>query len=266
MELTNLTYLGLTKGEITVFSALLEHGPQSVADLISRSKLKKGDCYNKLADLKEKGLIEEFTQDKKKHYRLANPKTLETIANSRYQDATVAKRELEGLLPEIMSTYTLTYHQPGISIFEGSEAMHRIPDDSITATDDILQYVDLETVLGGYQELNAVYARLRKKYKKRKRMIVSDSPVARAYATKQDPTLTEVRLVPYQLPKFATIMMIYNNKVSYLTLKPEVMIGVIIEDTSITQMHRALFEMNWQQAHTLPELDGSHQILGQAGS
>lgn len=253
MRLDNLRHLGLTVGEIKVYAALLENGPQPVSDLIKLTNLKKGDCYNKLSDLLQKDLIEEFAANKKKHYRLASPKKLEEVANSRYQEAEAAKKEVESVLPQIISTYTLAYQQPGIIVFEGQEAMRRVLDDSLTAEGDILQYVDLETVLGVYPKLNAAYARKRKQLKKKKRIILSDNPLAHRYASDQDPEITAVRLVKHQLPRFYSVMQIYNNKVSYLTLKPEGMIGVIIEDPYLAKMHQALFEMNWEQAQTPPE-------------
>lgn len=252
MKLDSLRHLGLTAGEITVFEALLTNGPQPVSDLIIRTKLKKGDCYNKLANLMERGLIEEFTAHKKKHYRLANPKKLEELANLQYQEASIAKRELESLMPDLTSTYTLAYQQPGIITFEGPQAMRRVLDDSLTAKGVIMQYVDLDAVLGVYPQLNAAYARKRTHLGVKKQIVVSDTPLARRYASDQDPAITEVRLVDYQLPKFASVMQIYDDNVSYLTLKPEGMIGVIITDPFIAKMHQALFQMNWTAAHKPP--------------
>lgn len=253
MKLDSLRHVGLTAGEIAVFDALLTTGPQPVSDLILRTNLKKGDCYNKLADLMQKGLIEEFEKDKKKHYRTANPEKLADLAQSRYTEAEMAKREMESVLPHIISTYTLTYQKPGISVFEGREAMKLVLDDSLTAANDIFQYVDLETVLGLYPKLNAAYARKRKERAVKKRILLSDNPLSRRYAAAQDPAITEVRLVGHQLPRFYSVMQIYNDKVSYLTLKQEQMIGVIIEDSYLAKMHRALFELTWDQAQTPPE-------------
>lgn len=249
MDLTHLEYLGLTAGEIKVFQALLENGELSATKLVEKSGLKKGDCYNKAYDLVQKGFVVEYDKQKKKHFKLLDPRKLEEAATVQYQTALQAKREVEAVLPNILSTYALTYHRPGIVMFEGEEAQRRILEDSLTAEEDILQYVDLDIVLHHYPDLNAQYAKRRMQLKKKKRIIVSDNELSRSYAAKVQPEITDVRLINYPLPKFATVMQIYNNKTSYLTLKADGMIGVIIEDALIAQMHRALFEFTWQQAY-----------------
>lgn len=256
MELTNLQYLGLTEGEIKVYQALLEGGPLSAGHIIKITGLKKGDAYNKLYDLIQKELIEEYEEKKKKHFRLKDPRRLDEITAGQYQTALQAKREIEAILPGVLSAYTLTHHKPGIVMFEGEEAQRRILEDSLTAEGDILQYVDLESVLNLYPGVNREFARRRAKLGKRKRIILPDNQVSRDYANKADPAITEIRLIQYQLPRFSTVMQIYNNKISYFTLKPDSMIGVIIEDPLISLMHRAYFEFMWQQAsptHSQPD-------------
>lgn len=248
MELANLQYLGLTEGEIRVYRVLLENGPLSASQIVKITGLKKGDGYNKLYDLVQKGLIEEFDQKKKKHFRLKDPRRLDEITSGQYQTALQAKREIEAILPGVLSAYTLTHHQPGIVMFEGEEAQRRILEDSLTAEGDILQYVDLESVLNLYPDVNREFARKRAKLGKRKRILLPDNQLSQDYAKKVDPAITEIRLIKYQLPRFSTVMQIYNNKISYFTLKPDSMIGVIIEDPLISLMHRAFFEFMWQQA------------------
>ena len=243
-----LTHLGLSEGEISIYTALLEHGQLEVAAIIEKSGLKKGDCYNKLYSLNELGLIEEVKKGKIQQYRLADPKTLEHVASRQFEAASQAKRELESILPDILSTYTLTYHKPGIVLFEGEEAMRRVLEDSLSSVGDILQYVDLETVMYAYPEINAAYNKKRTIQKIKKRTLVSDNPTSRKYAAIQNSLITEVRLINFPLANFGAVMQVYNNKTSYLTLKPEGMIGVIIEDPLISQMHRSLFEFNWSVA------------------
>ena len=57
--------------------------------------------------------------------------------------------------------------------------------------------------------------------------------------------VTEVRYIDYKLPPFSAVMQIYDNKISYLTLKPKSMVGIIIEDEMIASMQKGLFEYNW---------------------
>lgn len=262
MSLKGLESVGLSSGEIGVYEALLMYGPMPATAIMLKSGLKRGDCYNKLYELKRRGLIEEFLKLKKKHFRVVDPRKLEEITLNQYQQAQVAKREIEGLLPILLSQYNLTYHKPGIVLFEGEEAQRRILDDSLTAEGDILQFADINTVLSQYPHISREYARKRAQLHKRKRMILADTALARQYATEQNPEITQVRLITHDLPPFSTVMQIYNHKISYFTLKPEGMIGVIIEDRLISMMHRSLFEYMW----TTAKIPGSPDQNASAGA
>lgn len=248
MNLSSLEYLGLTPGETIVYTTLLEQGELAVADIIQSSGLKKGDCYNKLYNLVERGLIEEFEHEKKKHYRLLDPRKLEETAASQYHTAIKAKQEIENLLPDILSTYTLTYHRPGIMFFEGEEAMRRILEDNLTASGETLQYVDTETAINKYPEINAAYVQKRNRLNKAKRVLTPDSPINRTYGQSQLSPNFNIRYLPTGIRLQNVSMSLYDNKISYLTLKADQMVGVIIEDPLITAMHKQLFELNWANA------------------
>jgi len=54
MNLDLLKNLGLSDGEISVYSTLIEYGELPAGAIVKHTKLKRGDCYNKIADLVEK--------------------------------------------------------------------------------------------------------------------------------------------------------------------------------------------------------------------
>ena len=56
--------------------------------------------------------------------------------------------------------------------------------------------------------------------------------------------LRELRFLPDNF-KLNTIMHIYSNKVTILTLNKEQLIGIIIENKEIAQMQKSIFEMMW---------------------
>ena len=243
-----LTRLGLSEGEISIYTALLEHGQLDVAAIIEKSGLKKGDCYNKLYSLSELGLIEELKKVKIQQYRLADPRTLEEVASRQYIAASQAKSELEGILPGILSMYTLTYHKPGIVLFEGEEAMRRILTDTLESDSEVLQFVDVEAFTDQYPKVNDEYVRNRIKLKRHKRVIVPESTASHEYGQMQAGSLFSIRYISHEFAFRNVSMYLYGNKISYLTLAQERMLGIIIEDPLLCRMHRQLFEFSWSQA------------------
>lgn len=257
MNLSNLKYLGLTPGEVKVYSTLLKNGGQSVQGIITLSGLKKGDCYNKLYDLKDKGLIQEYKEKKAKHFRLTDPQKLEELANDQYQTALQAKKEVESTLPILMSSYNLNYHKPGVNMFEGKDALVRILEDTLLTKSDILQFVDSQAFDQYLPQEDAKYVSNRLKLKVKKRMIIPNTTSNRNYAktrSKDYLDCTEIRFIGGKMASFKTSMYIYDDKISYQTLKPKSMIGVIIEDKLISLMHREIFEFMWSKSLSVEEI------------
>ncbi|MEI6478388.1 MAG: helix-turn-helix domain-containing protein [bacterium] len=244
---------GLNRNEADTYLYLLEHGKTPVQQLLKDTGLKRGNLYHILYSLRDQGLVIQSEEKKKLHFELNDPSTLRPLLDRQHQQIQENIREVEGILPELTSAYTLNYHKPGIVLFEGVDAERRILEDSLTATEDILQYVDLEAVTKQHSEMNRLFAKKRAQLKKKKRIILSDAPISREYALAQDSAITEVRLIDYPLPSFGTVMQMYGSKISYLTLNPSGMIGAIIEDPQIAQMHRSLFEAAWSQARPTPQ-------------
>jgi hypothetical protein len=63
--------------------------------------------------------------------------------------------------------------------------------------------------------------------------------------------VTENRFIRTDAAPFQSIMNIYDGKIAYITLRPEKMIGVIIADQYIYEMHRYLFEYLWGAAEKI---------------
>jgi hypothetical protein len=47
-------------------------------------------------------------------------------------------------------------------------------------------------------------------------------------------------------PHFQSVMQIYDNKVSYITLTDDYLVGIIITDQYIADTHKYLFESLWE--------------------
>jgi sugar-specific transcriptional regulator TrmB len=245
MQLDILKNIGLTDGEVNVYQTLLEGGELSAGELIKKTALKRGDCYNKIYDLKAKQLIEESNNQGKKLFKLGHPVKIEEFIDKRYREIAEIKKEVSALIPGVISTYNLSYHKPGVSYFEGEEGFKQITEDSLSASGEIYSYVDVEAVEKYVGELNKKYVKKREQLGTMKKIIVTDTEYNRLFFKKMGTNVTEVRYIDYKLPPFSAVMQIYDNKISYLTLKPKSMVGIIIEDEMIASMQKGLFEYNW---------------------
>ena len=242
-----LKQLGLTGGEAAVYQSLLERESGSPAELATFTGLKRPDTYNKLAELRAKGLIEEFTAPNgRRRYRLEHPQKLQEYIESRERELHTVERELTAALPDLVSRYQLAGHKPGVSFFEGKEGARRVLEATLSAT-TIDQFLDGDAVLRYIPDLNREFTKKRDMLGINKRIIMLDTPTIREYlATHQRETL-DIRFAKLSDVPFDTSMSIYDDKVSYLTLKPRSMIGIIVQDPTIAHLQRAIFEWVWNR-------------------
>ncbi len=242
-----LKQLGLAPGEAAVYQALLERESGSPAELAQLTKLKRPDTYNKLAELRAKGLVEEFTAPNgRKRYRLEHPQKLQDYLSQREQALHTVERQLDSALPDLVSRYQLAGNKPGVSYFEGKDGIRRVLEATLTAT-TIDQFLDTEAVHRYIPDLNAEFGRKRDKLGITKRIIMIDTPAIRAHVAKQHRPTLDIRLAQFSHTPFNTSLSIYGDTVSFMTLKPAAMVGVLIHDPTIANMQRGVFEFVWNR-------------------
>lgn len=251
MNLSLLHNLGLTPAEISIYSLLLERGELSASQIAKETKLKRGDCYNKIADLLQKGLVTENNRFKVKRFALEHPNKIEEMIDIQAKTLQSTEKELKFLLPSLVSNFNLSHHKPGVKIFEGEEGLEKAVEDSLASQSEIYSIVDPKAVLTYTASINASYVKRRRKIKKNKKLLVEDNSFNRKYFKKNIDPYTEVRFIDYPLLDFAVNMQMYDDKVTYTTLMPKAVMTVIIEDRLISQMQRRFFEYAWNTASPL---------------
>lgn len=253
-----LSDAGLSQDQAVIYEILLTHGKLPAGQITKKAGLTRPLAYKVLEELVGLELV---AKKKGKNNILAfepqHPSRLESIAEENIRNAKITKDRLGSVLSRLISDFNLVSGKPGIKFFEGDEGIEHIIKDSLSATGEILQYHDPDE-LGRYiANVNTLYIRERITRKIKKRMLVPKrtSPTYMESYKKRDEkyrTLTEVRFVEVESIA-STLTMIYNDKVSYLTLEPKTRIGIVIQSKNIADFHRSLFELNWQGASRLQD-------------
>lgn len=248
-----LIQAGLSEEQALTYQALLDKGPQKASNLSSWTGIKRGLTYKILQELENMRLVEkkEPATGVATFFPL-HPNALLDGLEKKKQEIDRSKEVLNHSLSSLISKYNLQYNKPTVRFFEGLSGIRTVLFDSINSKTEILTYADNEAFNTLYPNINKEYVTARKGSKIKKRIISVDTPYIRELAKSDDPEFTQ-RMVLKQSFNFATAMQIYDGKVTYITLEKERMIGVIIEDTSIYEMHRALFEAHWNQAAILAD-------------
>jgi len=243
-----LVNAGLDEEQAVIYEILLKEGELPARKIYQKTPYKRGLIYKKLEELEKLGLVVRHDAPNQiSMFEPQHPSKLKELAEGRVEKAKNAETALTGIIDSLTSDFNLISGKPGVRVYEGREGIIKVARDSLTTKNEILTYIDNEAVNKFLPDFNKEYVANRDKLGIKKRMISIDNAYTRKRAKEVDRESTHMRLVPGKFP-FATVMQIYDNKIGYLTLTDKKMIGVVIEDKQIAQMHRALFEYTWSTA------------------
>jgi sugar-specific transcriptional regulator TrmB len=245
---------GLSEKETLVFNYLLENGESGAGDIIRSVNLKRGDTYNHIYSLSEKGLISKRTVNGRMKFYLEPPTNLEIFIENRSRAILEAQKGLRAAMPSFLSTYNLSYHKPGVKVFEGDKAIKRVLEDTLKAKSEILAFIDLESIEKFIPEISRQYGKERSKLNKWKYNLVFDSKFNREFLKKHSRSYTEDRIIDYSLNQAGVSLHIYDNTASFMTLKSELKIGIIIDDPLIVNLLRGIFRASWELAKPISQL------------
>jgi len=244
--------IGLTNDQATVYEALLKSGESVAKKIVQSTGLKRGLVYKILEQLTSLSLVNKRDEEGKVTVFIpAHPQKLRDILSKKEEAIRTITASAGEIIGSLSSQYNLITGKPNVQFFEGEKGIEEVLDDSLYAKSEILSYVDVEAVLKYIPKANASYVAKREKYGIKKKMIVLDTPFNRDYLKEYFRNVTDTRFLLHTNTPFKTVMQIYDNKVSYLTLSDKETIGVIIEDENIAYMHRYIFEYLWND---LPEI------------
>ena len=256
-----LTKSGLNNNEAIIYEYLLTNGKSVAMDITKNTPLKKGVIYVTLNDLIKKGIISQKMLKPQNpnvrnvkqiaYFSPEHPEKLNELLKNKQKELNLAQSNLDANLGELISSFSLVSGKPGIRYFEGVKGIKTVLDDTLTSKETICAYSDIEAIHKYIPKMNQEYVRQREALNIKKRGIIIDSPFARNYLKNYYSSVTENKFINAELFPFNSLMQIYDNKVAYITLSKTNMIGVVIEDKNIYQMHKSLYEDTWRHAKPL---------------
>lgn len=246
---------GLNFDQAVVYEVLLKSGALPAGEISKKANLKRGLTYKVLDELEKLGLVNKNTKGKVLRFEPAHPLKLKELAEQKEQSAKVAQEALGGIIANLTSDFNLISGKPGVRYYEGKEAVRVLGDDSLQSKTDILTYIDSELMDKYLAKENAAYIKERVARGLRKRIIAPNTPYNRALKERFTERFAAARLVDDFAGPFTTVTQIYDNSISYLTLHAGTLIGVIVENAAISQMHRLIFEKLWRDTPPFVEFE-----------
>lgn len=126
MEIKELTKIGLTKGEVKIYSALLELGETTRTKLAKKSGVSASKIYDVSNRLIEKGLVSAVKRQGILHFSAAAPHRLNDLLEQKRRELEEEKKVVNELLPSLLLKYTQSEEEVKVEVFQGWEGMKTV--------------------------------------------------------------------------------------------------------------------------------------------
>ena len=237
-----LIRFGLNEKEARVYLANLETGAAKVSAIAKRSGLNRITTYDILERLLEHGLVSLVIKNGQKIYTALDPKLFIERSKEKIKN-------LEKVLPLLKKLSSKTDH-PRIEYFEGLNGVKQVYADTLKAKTELLNYADSRLVREIWPEYDDEYVARRVREHIFLRGIAPHDEYGLKVVSENKSKHRDIRLVPGNIFNFANEINIYDDKVSIISLKND-LVGIIIENEDIANTQRSIFRMAWEFTKTL---------------
>jgi len=252
--------IGLGDKEATVFTVLLNLGGAYPSKVAEEAKLNRSTTYKILLNLSVKGLVSELRKKNKLYYQVEKPEKLLRFAKNQIQVSEDRYEKTIKLLPELEGLFQVTPNKPRVRFFEGVEGILEIYRDHIDvkAPYEMLAFSNVAEVIKFLPpKFREEYIGIKNKIGIPSRAIVPNKKAdlefnKAVYPNVKKEIVPQLRYIPSEIFPFESEITLYGgNKVSIQNFSKEDSVGVIIEDSTIFNMMRMVFELSWAGAQAL---------------
>ena len=236
MEAEILETLGLSRGEIKVYLALLELGSAQVGQIIEKSGVVSSAVHRSLQKLLERGFVSYIKRGKIKQYQAASPKTVLHFIDEQ-------RKSFLDILPQLETKQKLATEKQEAEIFEGMNGIMAMLNSIVEEAKPGEDYYFFATNL---RERDEEFQKFFKRYDvKRKEAGLNIRGLARKSLKPLFIGRKELKMkfVDFPIPSDITIC---HNKVAHISWD-EKPVGYLIKSKHIYNVYKKFFEEVWNK-------------------
>lgn len=252
-----LKELGLDDLEVATYLQMLQNEVNRVSTLAYQLKVPRTTLQSVLLRLEEHEMVTKVFNKNTAHYSPIHPEDLLQIIEMRRRKANSQLDELTSNLkkamPELESLMQSHKDVPNIKFYQGKDGVRKVLFDTLTSKTELKGFINVEAMNEQVLDINSEYVAEREKSQIKKRAFILDTPKARANreSGKYSPkSYIAWKWINKELYPFSIETNIYDGKISYITYVENNLLGVIIKNDYIYEMHKSIWNLLWD---TLPE-------------
>ncbi len=250
LELTNL---GLSEKEATVYLALLELSPAAVQDVALKAGVNRTTTYLLVDTLMKRGIVSVTTHGKKQLFVAEPPERLLTVLRLQRRELEEKERELMAAIPLLNAIYNAKNEKPQIRYFEGAEGVRTVRDLLAEETGECVQIVPMDsseatpTIVDGRADY---FDGLRADGVSFRTLVVMESP-----DPDRVPRLPNAQMRVISAKEFPVHaeMTVRGSTVLLFSYKSN-LLSVVVKSEEFAETLRALFNLAWKGTADVPTL------------
>ncbi len=239
MNLEILRKIGLSEGEIKVYSALLETGTTTINIIHEKVGIDRRNIYDIMNKLIERGLVSYVEENNKRKFQITHPSKIIGYIDEKKKEWDSSKEVIEKEIPEMINIFNSKKSDIKTEVYKGIEGVKAYFEDS-------LNYPETYWIGGGRY--------LPKKYpnffipwnKRRVKLKIQWHYLMRNELRKEYKPFEyeEVKFLPEEFSGAPTVIGVFGDKVGQLLLG-EKMFVFVIESKELAENYKKYHKFLW---------------------
>lgn len=248
MDLNLLRKIGLTEGEIRVYSALLSLGSSQTGQIMKKSGISSSKIYIILERLIHKGLVSHIIIDNVKVFQVTDPNNILEYIEKEKEELDDIKQEFTHLIPEIRSAM-VKEEEESAHLYKGLKGIRSAYNNILEELEKGQEYC-LFAISSEEAEDEKVLDFFTSFHKKRiekgvKVRVISDSTIEKIY--KKTHLLGKLFKIKHYSLTLPVGIVIGKNRIISISFGPDPIAHEIISER-ITNKYQDFFDKIWKIA------------------
>ncbi|MEK6894448.1 MAG: helix-turn-helix domain-containing protein [Nanoarchaeota archaeon] len=232
----SLKKLGLSEGEIKVYSSLLDNGSLPINSIHERTGIERRNIYDILNKLIEKGLVSYINENKRRSFQVSSPNKIISYICEKKDYLEEIKQEVDKEMQVLMDKFKLKRANINAEIFRGYEGIKAI-------WEDMLNYDNLYWIGSGRyipKKFPNFFENWNKRRIKKKIMLFNLMRHELREQTKKMP-MEELKFLPKEFSANPTVICIYGDKVVNFLFGEDIF-AFLIESKDLAHNYRIYYK------------------------
>jgi sugar-specific transcriptional regulator TrmB len=240
MELEILRKIGLSEGEIRIYSALLDAGSSPVRRIHEMTGIERRNIYDILNKLIERGLVTYITEKKKRLFQISHPSSIVGYIEEKKHGLDTTRIEIEGHMPFLIEKFKAKRPEINAEVFRGWDGVKAV-------WEDMLNYKEVCWIGSGRYLPRKLPHFFQNWNRRRIRLGVKWINLMRAEIRNEREKpfqLEEMRFLPPEFSGNPTVIAIFGDKTTNFIFGDEIF-AFVIESRKLAENYRRYHKYLW---------------------